>query len=594
MISVFQKSWNVGSDEMKKRVPYGVGDFETIRKENMYYIDKTSIIEKLERHQYPFFIRPRRFGKSLLVSMLEDYYDIEKREQFDELFKGLYIHEYPTAERNTYLVLRLDFTGIETDFGKEKLFESFTDRVKEKALFFLDKYENYFENNIYEDMKRKTDPAQIINAIVTVLQQSQKQTIILIDEHDNFANDLIGANKDDLYYEILSKTGFVRTFYEALKSGAGEGAISRIFMTGVSPIMLDDMTSGFNIAKNITLDETFSTSLGFTQDEVEAMMDYYWGFIQDEPENTPEKKEQALKDMKSFYNGYLFSIRGKERVYNPDMVLHFMDSFQYGTYPEEIVDTNVKTGYGKLQRLLKINRKSGTTGDITWFEEISEKEEVLTKLKQMFPLEAITGKDEIISLMYYMGLLTIKEPVLAMVRLKVPNLVIKELYWEYFYQKIRMALNDTLNIETIGKGLIKLATEGNPDDFVHYTYDKVLKYMSNRDLIQMDEKHLKMIFLSFLSVNMTYIPYSELELNGGYSDIVLYPDTRYGVKNSQIWELKFLKKSDDREDKLKEAREQIKRYETDEKFLRLAEGTQLYKYIILGSKDGVEIVDESQ
>lgn len=157
------------------------------------------------------------------------------------------------------------------------------------------------------------------------------------------------------------------------------------------------------------------------------------------------------------------------------MVLHFMDSFQNGIYPEEIVDTNVKTGYGKLQRLLKINRKSGTTGDITWFEEISEKKEVLTKLKQMFPLEAITGKDEIISLMYYMGLLTIKEPVLAMVKLKVPNLVIKELYWEYFYQKIRMELDDTLNIETIGQGLIKLAMEGNPDDFVHYTYDKVLQ-----------------------------------------------------------------------------------------------------------------------
>jgi hypothetical protein len=526
--------------------------------------------------------------------MLEDYYDIEKREQFDELFKGLYIHEHPTAERNTYLVLRLDFTGIETDFGKEKLFKSFTESVKIYALGFIEKYRGILPEKLYNTIVSEIEPAQIIKHLCETLKGTAYQMYVVIDEYDNFANDLIGANKDDLYYEILSKTGFVRTFYEALKSGAGEGAISRIFMTGVSPIMLDDMTSGFNIAKNITLDETFSTSLGFTQDEVEAVMDYYWGFIQDEPENTPEKKEQALKDMKSFYNGYLFSIRGKECVYNPDMVLHFMDSFQYGTYPEEIVDTNVKTGYGKLQRLLKINRKSGTTGDITWFEEISEKEEVLTKLKQMFPLEAITGKDEIISLMYYMGLLTIKEPVLAMVKLKVPNLVIKELYWEYFYQKIRMELDDTLNIETIGKGLIKLATTGNPDDFVHYTYDKVLKYMSNRDLIQMDEKHLKMIFLSFLSVNMTYIPYSELELNGGYSDIVLYPDTRYGVKNSQIWELKFLKKSNDREDKLKEAREQIKRYETDEKFLRLAEGTQLYKYIILGSKDGVEIVDESQ
>ena len=579
---------------MKKRIPYGIGDFEKIRKENMYYIDKTSIIEKLERHQYPFFIRPRRFGKSLLVSMLEDYYDVERKADFDEIFKGLYIHGHPTNERNSYLVLRLDFTGIETDFGKQELFLSFTAKVRHHAYAFIERYKSFFENRIFNLIEKCKNPAEIIIALTTQLKERANRIMVLIDEYDNFANDLIGANKDDLYYEILSKTGFVRTFYEALKSGAGEGAISRIFMTGVSPIMLDDMTSGFNIAKNITLDEEFSSLMGFTQEEVEAMMGYYWGFIKDNPENTEEKRAQALKDMKSFYNGYLFNENGKERVYNPDMVLHFMDSFQNGNYPRDMVDTNVKTGYGKLQRLLKINRKSGTTGDITWFEEISEKEEVLTKLKLMFPLEAITGKDEIVSLMYYMGLLTIKEPVLAMVNLQVPNLVIKELYWEYFYQKIRMELNDTLNVETIGKGLIKLAMEGNPDDFVYYTYDKVLKYMSNRDLIQMDEKHLKMIFLSFLSVNMTYIPYSELEMNGGYSDIVLYPDTRYGVKNSQIWELKFLKKADDREAKLKEAREQIKRYENDEKFLRLAKRTKLYKYIILGSKDGVEIVDENE
>jgi hypothetical protein len=418
-----------------------------------------------------------------------------------------------------------------------------------------------------------------------MLIQNNQKAYLLIDEYDNFANDLIGANADDLYYEILSKTGFVRTFYEAIKSGAQEGAISRLFMTGVSPIMLDDLTSGFNIAKNITLEKRFCTALGFTQAEVKEMMTYY-------NVNSEEKKQQALTDMKHYYDGYMFNEEGTERLYNPDMVLHFMDSYQHGSYPREIIDMNVKTDYGKLQRLLRENRKKGTAGDITTFEAINEKDEIITKIKRMFPLEAITGKEEITSLMYYMGLLTIKEPVQALVKLKVPNLVIKELYWNYLYEKIQTELNEPLDVEQIGQSLQTMSQTGDITDFVTYTYDKVLKYISNRDLMGMEEKHIKMIFLSFLSVNNIYIPYSELELNGGYSDIVLYPDSRYGVQNSHIWELKFLKKNENREKKIQEAREQILKYEWDEKFMRLAKDTKLFKYIILGTKDGVEILSQ--
>ena len=194
--------------------------------------------------------------------------------------------------------------------------------------------------------------------------------------------------------------------------------------------------------------------------------------------------------------------------------------------------------------------------------------------------------------MYYMGMLTIKEPVQALVKLKVPNLVIKELYWKYLYEKIQTELNEPLDVEQIGQSLQKMSQTGDITDFVTYTYDKVLKYISNRDLMGMEEKHIKMIFLSFLSVNNIYIPYSELELNGGYSDIVLYPDSRYGVQNSHIWELKYLKKGETRQEKLDEAREQIKRYEKDEKFLRLDKGTKRFKYIILGTKDGVEILSQ--
>ncbi len=566
---------------MKKRIPYGIGNFEKIRKENLYYVDKTRTIKELENHQYPFFIRPRRFGKSLLISTLENYYDIEKKEDFDELFKGLWIHNNPTEERNSYLVLRLDFSGIETSQGKQTLYESFTDKVKNNVLVFLHNYKTRLHKDIYTQVQNEKDPEQIISSVITVLKQSKQQAYLLIDEYDNFANDLIGANEDNLYYEILSKTGFVRTFYKAIKSGAQEGAISRIFLTGVSPIMLDDLTSGYNIASNITLDKEFNDSLGFTQSETEAIMDYY--NIAGE-----EKRKKALEDMKNYYNGYLFNKDAQTRLYNPDMVLHFMKYFQNGEYPNKLIDMNVKTDYSKIQRLINEDRlKEGSK-----IEQILEEEEIITKLIEMFPLEAITNKDELISLMFYMGMLTIDEPILANVKLRVPNLVIKEIYWQYIYRKVNRALGDTVDIYSITKATQILAETGNPKAFIEYAYDKVMQYISNRDLIKMEEKHIKMIFLSFLSMNEIYIPYSELEMNKGYSDIVLVPDTRYDVKNSQIWELKYIKDNEDPQEKIKAAKEQIKRYEQDQKFQRLAQETTIHKHIILAYKDRVEILNK--
>jgi len=574
------------SDEMKKRLPYGIGDFEKIRKEGMYYVDKTAIIEELERHQYPFLIRPRRFGKSLLVSMLQHYYDVKKHDAFDELFHDLYIHAHPTRERNSYLVFRIDFSGIETSMGKNKLFQTFTEKVRTYAITFVKKYSEELKNGNQYDFNKATDPAQIISQICSILLQNEKQAYLLIDEYDNFANDLIGANDDTLYYDILSKTGFVRTFYEAVKSGAQEGAISRIFMTGVSPIMLDDLTSGFNIASNITLDYDFNEQLGFTQNEVEDMLDYYWCL-----DDTHYNRNNVLKEMKTYYNGYLFNEDSKERLYNPDMILYFLKYVSQGRYPREMIDTNVRTGYGKLKRLLRENHKKDDMTEITSFETINEQDEIITRIKRMFPLEAITGKEEITSLMYYMGMLTIQEPMLGSVKLKIPNLVTKELYWEYLFEKIKKQLNYAVDMGGILKTLETMATTGNPKNFIEYTYDKVLHYISNRDLMGMEEKHVKMIFLSFLSVNNIYIPYSELEMNSGYSDLVLYPDSRFDVQNSQIWELKYLKKREERAEKLKEAKAQIERYERDEKFLRLARGTRIYKYILLCSKDAVEIIE---
>src|SRR6056297_2262368 len=363
---------------MKKRIPYGIGDFETISKEKYYYVDKTKTIQELEKHRYPFFIRPRRFGKSLLISTLEHYYDIEKIDAFDDLFKGLWIHENPTEEKNAYLVLRLDFSGIETDKGKEALFNSFLWKVKMKAKEFVNRYNAYYSEGTTNAIETAENPSSVIDALCTLLKE--KQIYLLIDEYDNFANDLIGANEDNLYYDILSKTGFVRTFYEAVKSGAQEGAISRIFLTGVSPIMLDDLTSGFNIAKNITLNREYNTALGFTQEEVEEMTDYY--NILSEKE-----KEKALNEMKTHYNGYLFNKNSKERLYNPDMVLHFMDTFKEGYYPDEMIDMNVRTDYGKLHRLVSEDRLSTEKQEKDRPKKPSQIEERASRIEQILEEE---------------------------------------------------------------------------------------------------------------------------------------------------------------------------------------------------------------
>src|SRR6056297_2720216 len=299
-------------------------------------------------------------------------------------------------------------------------------------------------------------------------------------------------------------------------------------------------------------------------------------------------QSEALEDMKKYYNGYLFHPQATERLYNPDMVLHFMDSFKEGQYPDSMVDMNVKTDYSKIQRLINDDRLQESSK----IEQILEEEEIITKLIEMFPLEAIRNKEELISLMFYMGMLTIDEPILANVKLRVPSLVIKEIYWQYIYRKVNRVLGDTVDIYSITKVTQTLAETGNPKEFIEYSYDKVIQYISNRDLIQMEEKHIKMIFLSFLSMNEIYIPYSELEMNKGYSDIVLVPDTRYNIKNYQIWEHKYIKDKEDPQEKIKDAKKQIKRYEQDPKFQRLAAGTTIYKHIILAYKDRVEILEQ--
>lgn len=325
------------------KIPYGISNFETIRKDRYLYVDKTRYIELLENDApYQFFVRPRRFGKSLFLSMLYHYYNIGSKSKFDELFGDLYIGKNPTQKRNSYLMFHISFASLVTGQGRERFIESFDKSVQNAAASFFETYKELFNGKVLpSDLK---GAESIVQYIVNAAESMNMKLFMLIDEYDNFANDLIGTGNKDLYYGLLSSEGYIRTFYKAIKDGTAK-SIERVFLTGVSPIMLDDLTSGFNITINITLESRYNEMLGFTYNEVkEIINDLY---VQDKFD-----KEVMLNDMKLYYNGYLFSEGGRERVFNSNMVLYFLNSIvTKGQYPQSMLDFNMKTDYKKIEEL---------------------------------------------------------------------------------------------------------------------------------------------------------------------------------------------------------------------------------------------------
>jgi len=488
--------------EVNMRVPYGISNFEKIRQENYLYIDKTKYIELLEDDvPYQFFIRPRRFGKSLFLSTLENYYDLNRGQLFDELFNGLYIGENPTKRRNTYLILFLSFSKVITSEGKERLIESFDNLVISEVSNFLRYYDPIFnEKGIPENI---TGAEMAINYVVNRAKQEGKKILILIDEYDNFANDLITTGNKELYYGLLSSEGYVRSFYKTIKDGT-MSSIDRVFMTGVSPIMLDDMTSGFNITKNLTLDGKYNEMLGFTREEVMNIVDKLHSV-------KPLDKKVLMEDMVNYYNGYLFCRNGRERVFNSNMVLYFINALiQDGNYPENMLDMNMKTDYKKIESMA-FNFQDEDT-----IHTLITEDTITTQLVEKFNLEYMySNKENFISLLFYMGMLTIKDVIFKEYTLTVPNYVIKSIFWEYFIEKISYRDKVDIKIQELSTAIRSMAVEGKIDLLSTYMND-LMTQLSNRDLIAFDEKHLKMILNTVFSLSGIYVVNSEYEVENGY------------------------------------------------------------------------------
>ena len=546
-----------------KEIPYGISNYEELIEENYYYVDKTSYIEKLESlaQKRVMFLRPRKFGKTLFTSVLENYYDINKKDSFDKLFEETYIGKHPSKLRNSYYILRFNFSGIDTD-NVQKTIKNFKEKVTASIQDFIDKYKLDFYIN-----PELSAEGLLNNLIIAFKNQKQGEKIyVIIDEYDHFANELLGFRIED-FKSLISKNGKVRKWYEILKEGT-ESVIDRIFITGVAPITLDSMTSGFNIIFDLTRDPRFNEMIGFTKQELIKIME--------SQEIAKEKQEELLPIMEENYDGYRFSKDVETKLYNSNMCLYFLDSYtSLGKVPEELVDTNIASDYSKIGNMLRLCRNENRLDII---EKTLSGEGIATTLVRQFNPEKSFGETEMVSMLYYLGYLTIVGEDIGDPILKIPNQVIKEIYAEYFLKVLRedIDLDIDVNYNELSREILK---EGKIDKLIELS-GEYLSGLSNRDYQNFDEKYVKIMLYCIARTTKKFIVKSEFELGRGYSDILLLPKDLNNDYYSVMIEFKYLKK--DEKNKLKEkqeeARKQIIEYSNKEEIKALK---NIRKYTIV-------------
>ncbi|MEZ4884860.1 MAG: AAA family ATPase [Chitinophagales bacterium] len=564
------------------KIPYGISNYATLIREGNHYVDRTPYIEVLENFNahYLFFVRPRRFGKSLFISTLEHYYDIEHKNSFHELFGNQYIGQNPTKSANKYLTLVFDFSGIDTS-SFENTQRSFLNSVLNSCRAFLGKYAQFFNQKDIEELNRYSYPSEVIQHLLTTveLKASNYKIYLLIDEYDHFANEILAFRFDE-FNNMVGTNGFVRKFYESLKTATRDGVIDRLFVTGVSPITLDSLTSGFNIATNISLEEDFNAMMGFKQAEVETILKKI--------EVPDGELGEVQKKIKGWYNGYLFSKYAEERVYNSDMVLYF--ALHYGRkkrYPDELLDPNIVSDYTKIQRLFNIKNKEEE--HLTYLKELLKTGTIESKLIREFDLARRFEKYDFISLLYYMGILTISEGGLDDLVFKMPNFVIEQLYYQYFHQIILEESNLTGYQTNVHQKIKVLALQNDIQPLVKYT-EAILSELSSRDKISFDEKYIKIIFTSAFYTSGIYTIHNEFEVKRsktekGYVDILLITRPPHKPKYQFVIELKYLKKATAAKATIvkKEAVQQLKNYLTHDDYLQKLHELKAYVILFVGN-----------
>jgi len=539
-----------------KKLPYGQSNFADLIERNYAYVDKTRFIELLENENntYQFFIRPRRFGKSLFLSALENYYDLNKKDKFESIFGNLYIGKHPTPEQGTYAVITFNFSGLNTA-NAEVFYASFLDRIEQCVFNFFEKYKNIFTNaaDFQRLIVERKSGIGTLDFVYGAAVAADVKIFVIVDEYDHFANGLIAMG--EMYKKEVGKSGIVRSFYEQLKVGTSS-VVRRIFITGISPMMVNDLTSGFNMATDYSLFPKYNEMLGFTKEEVDRLMI-----------ETGVDKNLIKVDMEYYYNGYMFYAEAENKVYNSQMVLYlFNQILQFNKQSEHVVDPNLRIDYTRLHRLAenednqeilrRIVKDGGTFGQII----------------ERFSVDELSYSRNFVSLLFFLGMLTNSgETQMGKKWLKIPNYSIKTLYWDYIVSSVLELESKPMDIlDELSDTISKMAYRGDFKPYLDFFTENFLKRLSNRDLINFDEKYIKVMLLSTLFTSRLYLPVSESENINGYTDIYLQKHPSIiDMKYEYVFEIKYVKTGTEKAEKdakFAEAMAQIEKYKKDARF----------------------------
>ena len=574
-------------EQQVKLVPYGVADFATVIEQNLYYVDKTMFIPELEKQpRNLFFIRPRRFGKSIFLSMLYSYYDCTQSHKFQSLFGNLWIGQHPTPLQGKYQVLFLDFSQITGNIDKlETKFDSY---LSINLDAFVRQYSEYYQAEM-EEILAQEDFEEKMELIFKAAKAHQYHLYLIIDEYDNFTNVILNERGENVYHAITHADGFYRDVFKKFK-----GNFERIFMMGVSPVTLDDVTSGFNIGWNISIKPEFDEMLGFSTTDVVEMFTYY-----KEHGSIPVDSDidAIVNDMKPWYDNYCFAeeaLKKKTRMFNCDMVLYYLRNYMdAGCPPEEMIDPNTRTDYGKMKKLLQFDKLDGERKGI--IRKIAEEEQIVTQLYESFSAYQIPKAEIFPSLLFYYGMLTIKGTRGSKLILGIPNNNVRKQYYGYLEEEYQAKAY--VDVNQLTDYYYDMAYDGKWEEGLRFMADAYAKVSSVRDGIEA-ERNLQGFFMAYLNLNDYYITAPELELNHGYCDFFLLPDlTHYASQHSYILELKVLSKKDfsaivegeftedgkpmtKAEKQWREAVEQIHRYAEAPRVEALRQGTKLHLIIM--------------
>lgn len=560
------------------KFPYGLSDFGTLIQEGYWYQDRTDRLPQLEEAgRQLIFIRPRRFGKSLLLSMLEHYYDLNRADQFDRLFGHLAIGRNPTPLRNRFFVMRWDFSLIPAQGEIRDIEHALHQHINDR----IDRFRRTYAHHLRTPILIQPDNAlSSWESALAVVAETPNKLYLLIDEYDNFANEVLMSGQDggqSRYEALLYGEGLLKTVFKAVKAGAGGLGLDRVFITGVSPIVLSDMTSGYNVGENIYLEDQFNDLCGFTETEVGRVLGQL--AAEGSPErganpatwtpvtavapaatrgaamartpatraastlasSPPWTPEAALATMRTFYNGYRFSELATESLYNPTLSLYFFKALgRDGRYPRRMLDENLAMDRNKLAYVARL-----PGGEDLLIAALSGDDQVvIPELAQRFGVADVLAatKDEpfMASLLYFFGILTLAGLTsFNECMLHIPNLVARGLYVERLREDWLPQAGTARDLPEAVRRLGQWGDLAPLADLIERSYFRVL---SNRDYRWTNELLVKFAFLTLLFDDRLYMAVSELETDRGFVDLALIvrPDMRRFQALDLLLEFKYL------------------------------------------------------